>query len=374
MSGAAVRFLAVAVAGWAVLRSVTGGMLPGAQAFTAAKAVAAPAPVGPSSFPTAEPVGPVEPQQIPAGYGGYPPYAAYAPYPPHPAYAPPPRAAVHYYYPAAASQRVEIPPAPDYAATTHERSPQFHSPVPSLDEWQTAGLTSPSIPDWLGKPGAAAPASVPPLIPRRHLDRLQLSAWALLRGRPGATTLASGSTLGGSQAGARLTYAFDPRIAASLRSSSPVGGSSGGEVAAGVRMTPFPTIPVSLTAERRQAIGRYSTGRSAFAMFLEGGVYQKPLGWNLMLDGYAQAGVVGLRDRDFFADGGFTVSRPLYGRFSIGMGAWGGYQPGLYRVDAGPRVSMKVRPNVSVHLDWRQRMAGAAEPGSGPAVTLGADF
>jgi hypothetical protein len=35
---------------------------------------------------------------------------------------------------------------------------------------------------------------------------------------------------------------------------------------------------------------------------------------------------------------------------------------------------MRVRPNVNVHLDWRQRLAGAAEPGSGPAVTLGANF
>ena len=51
-----------------------------------------------------------------------------------------------------------------------------------------------------------------------------------------------------------------------------------------------------------------------------------------------------------------------------------GYQPGLYRVDAGPRISMRVRPNVSLHFDWRQRLAGAAEPGSGPAVTLGANF
>jgi hypothetical protein len=370
MSGAAVRFLAVAVAGWAVLRGATLGILPGAQALTVARAEAAPSAVGPASFPAVEPV---QPQPVPAGYAGYPSYAGYPPYPPHPAYAPPPRATLHYYYPAAASQHVEIPPAPDYAVTSNA-PPQFYSPVPSLDQWQTAGIAPSAIPDWRGKGGSPAPASVPPLIPRRHLDRLQLSAWALLRGRPGATTLASGSTLGGSQAGARLTYAFDPRIAASLRSSSPVGGSSGGEAAAGVRLTPFPSLPVSLTAERRQAIGRYGTGRNAFAMFLEGGVYQKPLGWDLMLDGYAQAGVVGVRSRDLFADGGFTVSRPLFGRFSAGLGAWGGYQPGLYRFDAGPRLSMKVRPNVSVHLDWLQRIAGAAEPGSGPAVTLGADF
>ena len=53
------------------------------------------------------------------------------------------------------------------------------------------------------------------------------------------------------------------------------------------------------------------------------------------------------------------------------MGVWGGYQPGLYRIDAGPRVSMRVRDNISVHVDWRQRLAGTAQPGSGPAITPG---
>jgi hypothetical protein len=64
----------------------------------------------------------------------------------------------------------------------------------------------------------------------------------------------------------------------------------------------------------------------------------------------------------------------LFGRFSTGFGVWGGVQPGLYRVDVGPRLSMRVRGNMRVHLDWRQRLAGKAEPGSGPAVTLAADF
>ena len=141
-----------------------------------------------------------------------------------------------------------------------------------------------------------------------------------------------------------------------------------------IRVTPIPSIPFSITAQRRQAIGKFSTGRSDFALFAEGGVYQQPLGWNLLLDGYAQAGVVGVRSRDMFADGGVTISRPVYDRFSAGFGIWGGYQPGLYRVDAGPRVSMRVRHNVSLHLDWRQRLAGTAQPGSGPALTLGANF
>jgi hypothetical protein len=47
-------------------------------------------------------------------------------------------------------------------------------------------------------------------------------------------------------------------------------------------------------------------------------------------------------------------------------------QPGVYRIDAGPRLTMRVRRNVKVHIDWRQRLSGNALPG--PAVTLAGDF
>jgi hypothetical protein len=52
--------------------------------------------------------------------------------------------------------------------------------------------------------------------------------------------------------------------------------------------------------------------------------------------------------------------------------ASGAAQPGLYRLDVGPRVSMQVRKNFRVHFDYRQRLAGL--PRSGPAITLAADF
>ena len=96
--------------------------------------------------------------------------------------------------------------------------------------------------------------------------------------------------------------------------------------------------------------------------------------WRFELDAYAQAGIVGLGRRDLFADGAIAFTRPVYGRFSAGLGMWGGYQPGLYRLDAGPRISMKVRDNIRAHVDWRQRVAGNAQPASGPALTLAADF
>ena len=363
---APLRFLTLAVLGWAGVRAATLGIVPGAEAFTAARARPAPPPIVQTVFPPLDPVYPVYPDP---GVG-----MAFQPghYPAPPV---PMRAAMPiYYYPVPIEPQQQLLPVhrSGYAPLLPEPEPLFYSPIPQLDEWPLSRLASASMPRRRNISAVAIPGATPPAQPGR-LDRLQLSAWALLRGRPGAGSLASGGTLGGSQAGARLTYALDPRLALSLRSYSPVGGSSGGEVAAGVRLTPLASLPVSITAERRQAIGR-DGGRSAFALFIEGGVYQRPLPWNLSLDAYAQAGVVGARSRDLFADGGLTVMRPVHGRFSAGLGLWGGAQPGLYRVDAGPRISMRVRRNMRVDLDWRQRLAGQAEPGSGPAVTLAGNF
>jgi hypothetical protein len=219
------------------------------------------------------------------------------------------------------------------------------------------------------------PTAVPPLAPR--LDRWQLTTWALLRsqqtGVTGSPSLAAGGQLGASQAGARLMYNLTRQISLAARTSSEVG-RRGGEIAAGVRVQPFARLPIWLTAERRQAIGRYGGGRSAFALFAEGGVYAMPLPWRFALDSYLQGGVVGLKSRDLFIDGGLAVARPVFHRFSAGFGVWGGAQPGLYRVDAGPRVTMRVRRNLKVHVDWRQRLAGNARPGSGPTLTLAGDF
>lgn len=263
-----------------------------------------------------------------------------------------------------------------FSAVLPEPRPQFYAPIPALDEWPLSRLASSSL-------GArrssviGAGQSVPAPSVRNGIDRLQLSTWALLRsqqaGVAGSQPLASGGSLGASQAGARLTYNFTRQIAATFRSSSNVG-RRGGEVAAGVRIQPLAGVPVWLNAERRQRVGRYGGGRSAFALFFESGVYDRAMPFHFLLDGYVQGGVVGLRRRDRFIDGGLTLTQPVYRQFSAGAGVWGGAQPGLYRVDAGPRVTIRVRPNLKVHVDYRQRLAGNATPGSGPAITLAGDF
>jgi hypothetical protein len=374
------RFLALAIVGWAGFRAASFGMLP-TRFFSIEQSEAkAPPPIVPTQFPqieSVEPATPIAPQAavIPAaapanvpiqyvqGVVGVPVVMQ--------------RGVVPVYrLPAAAPAREpQLPPGPTPLANALPTpEPAFYAQLPPLGEWplsRIAGMSRPVVASTPSFPEQATP------VKPGAIDRLQLTMWALLRGQQtgiaGSTSLASGGTLGASQAGSRLTYNFTRQIAASLRTSTTVG-RRGGEVAAGVRVQPIASVPVWVTAERRQRLGQFSDGRNAFALFLEGGLYQRPMPWQFNLDAYLQGGVVGFRSRDLFVDGGFTLTRPVYRQFSAGLGVWGGAQPGLYRVDAGPRLTMQVRRNVRVHLDWRQRLAGNALPGSGPAITLAGDF
>jgi hypothetical protein len=210
------------------------------------------------------------------------------------------------------------------------------------------------------------------------LDRLSLTAWSMMRqSTPAPLSLGNSGMLGGSQAGARLTWAYNRSLAATLRASAPINQQKlAGEAALGVAWRPLRAVPARIIVERRQAFGT-GAGRSAFALFAEGGVYQRPLPFGLKLDGYAQAGVVGTRNRALFAEGSLTATRPLSGklsRFSAGVGVWGGVQPGLSRLDVGPRLSMQWGRSTKIHLDYRLNIAGNALPGSGPAVTVAGDF
>ena len=106
---------------------------------------------------------------------------------------------------------------------------------------------------------AAVPMqSTPVAMLKTRIDRIQLAAWALLRSSEGMTfnvpSLASGGTLGGSQAGARLSYNFNHQIAATLRTTSDVGYRTG-EIAGGVRIQPATGIPVWFTLELDRASG-----------------------------------------------------------------------------------------------------------------------
>jgi len=220
-------------------------------------------------------------------------------------------------------------------------------------------------------PAPALPASTD------SRSRWSLAAWSLLReGDP--APLAAGGSLGGSQAGARLVYRLngdpDRPLALSARLSSPLRRPAAAELAVGLDWRPSRRLPLHLLAERRQRLGR--EGRSAFAVTVHGGISDAPLG-HLRIDAYAQAGLVGLRSRDRFGDGALRLSLPIGGRVRAGAGAWAAAQPSVARFDIGPQASLRLPfkgRSATLAADWRQRIAGNARPGSGPALTLAMDF
>ncbi len=367
---ASIRFLGFAVLAWAGVRAASLGLLPGTEQITPAASAATTPPAPPQSALTPQMMQPFETPGLSMAAPTVPAYEPYAQ----------PMMVPVYYYPVAAPQPRLVAaqmPTPRYRNSGWDSIAPTPEPLYYSSELESyppstrmaAAIPSPSL---QGGPEVATTAPAPGM-QRNKFDRLELSAWALLRGSPGPGNLATGGTLGGSQAGARLTYNFTPSLAATLRSSSSVGGVRYAEVAAGVRWKPMRQIPVALTFERRQALNRWG-GRSAFALFAEGGLYQRPMFDLANLDLYAQAGVVGIKNRDLFVDGGATFTRHVWKNWSAGVGIWGGAQPGLYRLDAGPRISMEVRRGIRVHADYRQRMIGNAMPRSGPALTIAGDF
>ncbi len=223
-------------------------------------------------------------------------------------------------------------------------------------------------------PAAAAPASTD--------ARWSLSAWAVFRpdGRSGNVVVQP--LLGGSQAGARLAYAIDRRGRASayLRVVSAGRLGDGAEGAAGIAVRPVARLPVTLAVERRQRIAGAS-GRSGFAALATVGVSDVALGADLRADGYAATGVVA-GDRGGaagFVEGQAAVRRPVArvggAVVELGLGAWGAAQPGVARLDVGPRLSVQPGGGAPrAMLDWRQRVAGNAAPASGPVLTVGWDF
>ena len=235
------------------------------------------------------------------------------------------------------------------------QSAAFQRPVPVH-----ASTTPGSRPAWPdGGPGVAA-------------SRWSVSSWIYARGgdHPG---LVPRGMLGGSQAGASLRYRLSPSLSVAARLAAPLRQPSAADAALGVEWQPAAALPVRVLAERRQALG--PGARKAFAVTLHGGVADLPVAAGFRLQAYGQAGAVGARSRDLFAEGSLRLDRPLGGGVSVGVGLWGAAQPGVSRLDAGPGATLRLpRLRASLSADWRFRAAGTARPASGPALTLWTDF
>ena len=185
------------------------------------------------------------------------------------------------------------------------------------------------------------------------------------------------SQLGGAQAGVRLSYALDAarRLALTARVSTPLQG-PGRELGLGVAWRPT-RAPVTLIAEQRVSLDGERGGPALFAV---AGLNPTPVAAGFRVEAYGEAGAV-KRDRILmFADGAARLAHPLNKgplRLDFGVGAWGGAQTGATRLDIGPSLGASLpvaHRSLRLTLDWRERVAGGAKPGSGPALTLGTDF
>ena len=249
---------------------------------------------------------------------------------------------------------VDVVKPPPVAAASRQRSPRSVPPP----------FVLPSLP--------SVAATVP--------SRWAASIYGIVRG--GARTPLLGGQLGGSQAGARVTYLLDPghRIAAAARVASAIG-TRGQELGIGLDWQPL-RLPLHVIAEQRIGIRGYRGGPS---LSVVGGIGPVAVAPRVRIEGYAQAGGIARGGIEGFADGSVRAAYRLASadgsrrdaRLDLGLGAWGGAQRGATRLDIGPSLGL-VAPvagtAVRLTLDWRQRVAGDAAPGSGPALTIGGNF
>ena len=286
------------------------------------------------------------------------------------------------------AQRTDLPTemlAQPLAPRGHspEAAPQHRAPNPTRVALALLGLVrfgdsepdpeapAPILP---GVPRSPPPGAATPLPPR-----LSGSFWLVARGGSGIAPGVVGGQLGGSQAGLRLAYRLDRkrRFALAARATTPLGPGSR-ELAAGVEWQPT-RLPLRIVAEHRFVVD--GGGRGGPALGIVGGLGPKRLGAGLTLEAYGQAGLI-RRDRaERYADGAVHIAHKLLdlgdAKIDIGGGAWGGAQRGAARLDVGPTLALSVpvaHKTVRLSLDWRERVAGQARPGSGLALTLGTDF
>lgn len=259
-----------------------------------------------------------------------------------------------------------------------------------------AGLAQTELPAMLlaylraPTPGAGVPAASPPLLAVREpgVARWSADAWLLLRGETTAPVPAGLPSYGRSQTGGVLRYLLAPASArrpqAYARANAALAGPRDEELAAGLSARPLPGLPLRVAAEVR--LGRTAEGtdvRPAAYAVTELPPFRLPAG--ARGEAYLQAGYVGGRFATAFVDGQGRAERPV-ARFgpgkqgaelTAGAGVWGGAQKGAARLDVGPTAALTFRLGEvrgRVAADYRLRIAGDAQPASGPALTISAGF
>lgn len=332
-AGRPLRFLAVTIVGWVGIRTIM--LWPPAEALPDLVDAIAPRAVAAPTVSTAAPRPLVARAPYVSGTREPPFRGSLLPAPP----------------PAATPSLAFVPPAPSPSAATATAFVRFDAERPA----PTAGSDAPPV---------------------FTASRWSGSAWAIVRPNGRATPFAS--QLGGSQAGLRFAYAIDRarRLAVTARISTALDIRQR-EAAIGLDWKPT-RLPIHLIAEQRIGIEGASGGPALGAI---GGMGPTPVGAGFRLEAYGQAGVIARDGVEGYADGSMRIARPIAGRdramLDMGFGVWGGAQREAGRLDIGPSIGASVpvgRRWLRVTADWRERIAGDARPGSGPALSIGTDF
>ncbi|WP_310498410.1 hypothetical protein [Sandarakinorhabdus sp.] len=196
-------------------------------------------------------------------------------------------------------------------------------------------------------------------------------AFSLLR-QLGPVGPTASPVLGGGQSGGVLAYTINPlaRRPLAIAARANIAGDAQGVLpetaqgALGVRWTLLPGV--SISAERLFALG--FAARNGWTMRAAAG------GRTGRFSGYGEAGIIDNGDIYAGAQGRAELWQTRY--FTLAAGAWGSVQTGdllLGRFDIGPSLSTRLGP-LRFEADWRFRVAGNTDPGSGPALTVSAGF
>lgn len=238
--------------------------------------------------------------------------------------------------------------------------------------------------------GRAEPAPIPAFpqlagdTARTPSQRWSGDGWLLLR-QDTTTPVTSGrGSYGRSQVGAVLRYRLATssghRPAAYVRVSTALADGGDPEVALGVMGRPIPGVPVALAVEGRVArLDGGTEARPAAFAYSEFPPLKLPL--RARGEAYVQGGYVGGKFATAFVDGQVRIDREVAtlgpAELRAGGGAWGGAQKGAERLDFGPGATVALELGgapLRMSADWRFRVAGDADPSSGPALTVSTGF
>lgn len=290
--------------------------------------------------------------------------------------------------PGAVAAPAQVRPVPAIRAAfvpavvgAHRRSSRELAPVITADpervQMALLALVQYGAPAFAGVATEPLPVSTQPDHLPPSPSRWSASAWLVVRPGAGLGAAPGAGQLGGSQAGLRIAYMLLPerRLAAVARVVTPLRG-KGAEASLGLEWQPT-RAPVRLVAEQRFGLDGASSGPGIGVI----AGFDGPVASGFRLESYGQAGAIRRSRTEPYADGAVRATRTLVEgggvRLALGGGAWGAAQRDAARLDLGPSATLALplgKQNVRLALDWRQRVAGDARPGSGLAFTIGSDF